>query len=80
MLKKYYLGRSFWVPIPHKRYQNTRLGSPVSNSVNPSFFWTHYIQKKIFKLRFYLDQWDDHGDEAYSLKCYKGIPRAPTNI
>ena len=23
MLKKYYLGRFFWAPIPHKRYQNT---------------------------------------------------------
>ena len=23
MLKKYYLGGSFWVPISHKQYQNT---------------------------------------------------------
>ena len=23
MLKKYYLGRFFWAPIPHKWYQNT---------------------------------------------------------
>ena len=22
MLKKYYLGRVFWAPVPHKRYQN----------------------------------------------------------